>query len=133
MQYNIQKKLLCKFVNSHNYLSEIEYVKRSFNIIDGKIFVFVNDNNSNDMFLTFNIKKETNSRIKNNVISIHRKRQTNTLYTLNAMNKLIEDENGGIFDETYQIDWELYKNTMILTNDPGVKIIELKLFSIVKI
>lgn len=46
------------------------------------------------------------------------------------MNRLIEDENNGVFDKTFQLNWELYQNSIILIADPGVKIVGLKLFSV---
>jgi hypothetical protein len=46
------------------------------------------------------------------------------------MNKLIADENNGTFDKSFQLNWDLYKNSIILTNEIGVKIVPLKLFSI---
>jgi hypothetical protein len=49
------------------------------------------------------------------------------------MNKLIADENNGVFDKNYQLSWELYKNCIILTDKIGVKIVPLKLFSIQEI
>lgn len=99
-------------------------------MIDNKIFIFANENNLRELYLTFNVEKsEQNNRYKG-IISIHRKKQTNTLYTLNAMNKLIEDENNGVYDKSFQLNWDLYRNSIILTNDIGVKIIPLKLFSI---
>ena len=49
------------------------------------------------------------------------------------MNKLIVDENNGVFDKSFQLNWDFYKNSIILTNDIGVKIVPLKLFSIQKI
>lgn len=98
---------------------------------DNKIFVFANEKNLREIYLTFNIVKNVDSKIKYpNTISVHRKKQTNTLYTLNAMNRLIEDENNGVFDKTFQLNWELYQNSIILIADPGVKIVGLKLFSV---
>lgn len=98
---------------------------------DNKIFVFANEKNLREIYLTFNIVKNIDSKIKYpNTISVHRKKQTNTLYTLNAMNRLIEDENNGVFDKTFQLNWELYQNSIILVADPGVKIVGLKLFSV---
>lgn len=98
---------------------------------DNKIFVFANEKNLREIYLTFNIVKNVESKIKYpNTISVHRKKQTNTLYTLNAMNRLIEDENNGVFDKTFQLNWELYQNSIILIADPGVKIVGLKLFSV---
>lgn len=126
---NEQKQLLCTFANSTNYTQMIRQVEDQYELVDRKIFVFVNEKNLKELYLTFNILKgQINNRCKG-TISIHRKKQTNTLYTLNAMNKLIADENNGVFDKSFQLDWNLYKNSIILTNEIGVKIVPLKLFS----
>jgi hypothetical protein len=64
-----------------------------------------------------------------NTILIHRKKQTNTLYTLNAMNRLIEEEHG-CADKTYQVNWKLYENSLIITGDVSIRIIPLKISTI---
>jgi hypothetical protein len=46
------------------------------------------------------------------------------------MNRVIEDENNGVFDKNFQLNWNNYKNSIILTNEIGVKIVSLKLFSV---
>jgi len=126
-----QKQLLCTFANSTNYNQIIDEVKYQYDLIDRKLFVFVNEKNLKELYLTFNVLKgQQNNRYKG-TISIHRKKQTNTLYTLNAMNKLIAEENGGVYDKSYQLNWDLYKDCIILTNEIGVKVVPLKLFSIV--
>ena len=126
----IQKQLLCTFANSLNYIDVLKEIPNQYTLIDNKIFVFANETNLRELYLTFNVEKnDRNNRFKG-TISIHRKKQTNTLYTLNAMNKLIADENNGVYDKNFQLSWELYKNSIILTNDIGVKIVPLKLFSI---
>jgi hypothetical protein len=130
---NEQKQLLCTFSNSVQYMEVIKELPQQYTLIDNKIFIFANENNLRELYLTFNVQKnERNNRYKG-TISIHRKKQTNTLYTLNAMNKLIADENNGVFDKNFQLNWELYKNSIILTNEIGVKIVPLKLFSIQEI
>ena len=126
----IQKQLLCTFSNSTQYTTVLKEISTQYNLIDNKIFIFSNQNNLRELYLTFNVQKNEQSNRYKGTISIHRKKQTNTLYTLNAMNKLIEDENNGVFDKSYQLNWELYKNSIILTNEVGVKIVPLKLFSI---
>ncbi len=129
----MNKQLLCTFANSINYTEVIKELPQQYTLIDNKIFIFANENNLRELYLTFNVEKnERNTRYKG-TISIHRKKQTNTLYTLNAMNKLIADENNGVFDKNFQLNWELYKNSIILTNEVGVKIVPLKLFSIQEI
>ena len=125
-----QKQLLCTFSNSIQYTDALKEIPRQYKLIHNKIFIFANENNLRELYLTFNVEKnDLNNRFKG-TISIHRKKQTNTLYTLNAMNKLIADENNGVYDKNFQLSWELYKNSIILTNDVGVKIVPLKLFSI---
>lgn len=129
---NEQKQLLCTFTDSTKYLKIIDEIKNAYKLADNRIFVFSNEKNLREIYMTFNIFKDSNLKIKYpNTISVHRKKQTNTLYTLNAMNRLIEDENNGVFDKTFQLNWELYKNSIILISDPGVKIVGLKLFSII--
>ncbi len=129
----IQKQLLCTFANSLNYIDVLKEIPNQYTLIDNKIFVFANETNLRELYLTFNVEKnDRNNRFKG-TISIHRKKQTNTLYTLNAMNKLIADENNGVFDKSFQLNWDLYKNSIILTNEVGVKIVPLKLFSIQEI
>jgi len=128
----IKKQLMCRFSNSKTYTNDIDDIQKNCTLIDNKIFVLANENNLREIYLTFNIEKKENVKVRYpSTISIHRKKQTNTLYTLNAMNRLIEEENNGVFDNTYQLQWELYKDSIILINDPGVKIVPLKLFSII--
>ena len=128
-----QKQLLCTFSNSVQYTDVLKEIPQQYKLIDNKIFIFANENNLRELYLTFNVEKnDLNNRFKG-TISIHRKKQTNTLYTLNAMNKLIADENNGVFDKSFQLNWDLYKNSIILTNEVGVKIVPLKLFSISEI
>lgn len=130
---NIQKQLLCTFSNSSQYTSVLSEINQQYTLVDNKIFIFANENNLRELYLTFNVEKRDQINRYKGTISIHRKKQTNTLYTLNAMNKLIADENNGVFDKNFQLNWELYKNSIILTNDIGVKIVPLKLFSIQEI
>lgn len=125
-----QKQLLCTFSNSSQYTTTLSEIPKQYNLIDNKIFIFANENNLRELYLTFNVEKNNQNNRYKGTISVHRKKQTNTLYTLNAMNRLIEDENNGVYDKNYQLNWELYKNSIILTNDVGVKIVPLKLFSI---
>jgi hypothetical protein len=126
-----QKQLLCKFATNLNYQESVSELISQYNLVDRKVFIFVNEKNLRETFLTFNVIKNDQSIKYKGVISVHRKKQTNTIYTLNAMNKLIADENNGTFDRNFQLNWGLYTDCLILTNDVGVKIVPLKLFSIV--
>lgn len=125
-------QLLCTFSIPTDYKLLVEQVKSFYTLTNNKIFVFNNEKNNNELYLTYNILNSEAARKKlPNTISIHRKKQTNTLYTLNAMNKLITEENNGVFDKTYQLNWEYYNNSLIITNEISVKIIPLKIFDII--
>lgn len=129
-----QKQLLCTFTNSEKYLEVVNDIKNVYTLTDNKVFLFVNEKNPREVYITFNVVKNDIQKIKyKNTIGIHRKKQTNTLYTLNAMNRLIETKSGNDINKNLQLDWELYKNNIILVAGTGVKIVKLKLFSIVSL
>lgn len=127
-----EKQLLCTFTNNQDYSSLLSKIGSFYTVLENKIFVFVNSKNIKEYYLTYNVDctKSTVGKFPN-TISIHRKKMYNTLYTLNGMNKLIAEENNGIFDKSFQLNWELYRNSLILTTDIGVKLVELKLVDIV--
>jgi len=124
------KQLLCTFTNSKEYTNILEEI-RNFYSINCKIFVLCNNNNPKELYVTYNVELDGSQSKFKNTISVHRKKDTNTLYTLNAMNKLIAEENGGVFDKTFQLDWNLYRNSIILTGDVSVKIVPVKIFDII--
>lgn len=123
-------QLLCTFSTQGDYKSLVTLITESYSLSNNKIFIFSNEKNQDELFLTYNIWI-TGARKLSNTISIHRKKQTNTLYTLNAMNRLIAEENGGVFDKSFQLNWDLYKNSLIITNEISVKIIPLTIFTII--
>lgn len=55
------------------------------------------------------------------------------MYTINALNLLISSLNGGVVDKGYQVDWSNYRNTLILTQGSGYKIMKTSLFKIVDV
>jgi hypothetical protein len=67
------------------------------------------------------------TRAKHTIL-IHRKKYTNTLYTLNAMNVLIS-KSGSVDANT--LDWSLYKNSLVIINDTDIKIFSIKLEDII--
>ena len=127
---NDKRQLLCTFSTSQTYNKTIEQLKSFYSIINNKFFVFSNVNDPNEVYITYNILYASSSKFPN-TISVHRKKQTCTIFTLNSMNQLIRDENGGIFDKTFSVNWELFKDCLIITGNPSVRIIPIKLLKIV--
>lgn len=125
-----RRQLLCTFSNNYDFRSNLKEIKSFYNIYNERIFVFSNAIDPKELFLTYNvINMKKDSKKFPNTILIHRKKQTNTLYSLNALNILIKEENGS-FDKTFILDWKLYSNSLVISGDVSVRIIALKIFNV---
>jgi len=79
----------------------------------------------NNVICVYNVSFDE-KRLKD-TISINRKKQTNTLYSINALNSLIKVLNNGILDKTFVINWENYADTILLAdNITGHNVIQVK-------
>ena len=129
---NDNRQLLCTFSAVSAFKTTLEEIKKFYSVYNNRFFIFTNVTSPKEVFITYNILSEGKEFPKfPNTISIHRKKQTNTLYTLNAMNQIIKDENNGIFDKTYSVDWGLYNNSLIITGTPSIRILPIKILEIV--
>lgn len=127
-----KRQLLCTFSNVSDFRNVIDQIRKFYTVYNDALFVFYNTKNVKDLYITYNIVNDnTNFPKFPGTISIHRKRQTNTLYTLNAMNQIIRDENNGVVDKTFQINWELYKDSLIITADNLIRVISIKIYDII--
>ena len=66
-------------------------------------------------------------------ISLHRKKYSNTLYTINALNECIKNLNNGILNPKFMIPWENFKNMLLITNSDGLNKINTRIYKIEKI
>ena len=129
---NDRRQLLCTFSAAKSYKTAVGDIRNFYNIANGKFFVFSNITTPIEVFVTYNIINAGREFPKfPNTISIHRKKQTATLYTLNAMNQIIKDENGGVFDKEHSVNWNLYENSLIITGDPQIRVIPIKLLEVI--
>ena len=103
----MRTQLLCTFAHKTNLEIVTEYIKQNFEIPENRIFIFANYAKRNELYCTFNA--EDNGYRGKNTISIHRKKETNTLYTVNALNEVIKDLNNGILDKTMIIPWDAFE------------------------
>jgi hypothetical protein len=88
--------------------------------------VFANGDAPDNLYCTYNA--DAGTQRGQNTISIHRKKETNTLYTVNALNEIIRAVNNGVLDRTYQLDWSMYQNSFILTDASSYRVIDLVFF-----
>ena len=125
------RQLLCTFSDNKNFQKTVNEIRNFYDIYNRRIFIFSNEKNPTELFLTYNVLNiQRNEKKLPNTILVHRKKQSNTIYTLNSLNVLVQEEHGCL-DKTYMVDWKLYENSLILTGDVSVRIIPLKIFKIV--
>ena len=123
----MKTQLLCTFAHKLDLNIVTDYIQINYIIPEKRIFVFYNEDDPDMLYCTYNIS-ETINRTKN-TISIHRKKETNTLYTVNALNQVIRTANNGVLDKTFNLDWMNYQNSFILSdNNVGYHIVDLGFF-----
>jgi len=127
-------KLFCTFIE-HNRLQEtISTLTSRYTILYNKVFVLESPD-TEELILTYNIDV-INTNSKNelaNTILLHRKKESNTLYTINALNTLIRELNNGVLDTNYRVEWPHFRNTILLTQDGGLRQVHTKIHTIVEI
>lgn len=130
MQDQNNRQLLCTFSTIKNFQKTAEDIKKFYEVYSNRVFAFANTKNPAEIYLTYNVLNMRKDAPKFfNTILIHRKKEFNVLYTLNSMNRLIEEENGSR-DFKYILNWSLYQNSLIITGDISVKIIPLKIHTV---
>ena len=83
--------------------------------------------------LSYNVVLEKRQDFLPDSIMVHRKKETNTIYTINALNELIINLNNGVLDKKYPIEWGRYKDMMILKKPEGLKFLEIELIKVYSI
>lgn len=123
-----QTQLLCSFTTDEELYSLIKNIKETYKVVYNHIYVLQNKTNLNELYVTYNIDVDGRQRSLPNTILVHRKKQSNTIYTINALNQLIRQDNNGVLDTQFPIEWEKYKNSIILTGTSGIRVIPTKIF-----
>ena len=128
----MRTQLLCTFTTKLRLNETIDIIVGCNDILYEKVYVFQNGNDLNQLICTYNVEFIDN--YEENIIdtiSLHRKKQSNTLYTINALNEVIREKNNGVLDKSYMVDWNEFSNTLLLTNEMGLQKIPTKIFQII--
>ena len=129
----MKTQLLCTFTSKPRLNDTLDIIITCNDVLYEKVYVFQNENDLGQLICTYNIEyKYDYEESIIDTISLHRKKQSNTLYTINALNELIKEENNGVIDKTFSVDWEKFKNSIIVTNVEGTKKINTRVFDVIK-
>jgi hypothetical protein len=129
----MKTQLLCTFTNNKVLSKTIDKIIQAYDILYNKLFVLRNESDTRELMCTYNIDSSGDVVILPDTISLHRKKQTNTLYTINALNECIKTCNNGVLDTTFQLEWENYRNSILLTNDAGLRRIDTSVHEVIYI
>lgn len=128
-------QLLCTFTTNKKLDQTLMDISSKFNVIYEKIYVLQNEDKHHELICTYNVEKnrDLDFNAVANTISLHRKKITNTLYTINALNELIMEINNGVLDTKFELPWERYKNMILITNKEGLSRISTRILKIINI
>lgn len=129
----LMNKLFCSFTTKDALEERLQEINKEYKIMYGKIFVLESPD-SDEYMCTYNIELEGSSaKILGNTILLHRKKESNTLYTINALNTLIKSLNRGVLDTKFIINWPDYKNSVLLTQGEDLRKLNTSIYKIVNV
>jgi hypothetical protein len=124
-------KLFCTFTQPDNVEETVATINRKYLILFGKIFILESPQ-SDELICTYNIDTTNMSAaLMANTILLHRKKESYTLYTINALNTLIKSLNNGYLDKSYMVNWQEYKNSILLTDGPNLRKLDTAIHKII--
>ena len=129
---DLNNKLFCIFTSEPELDDLLHKIQSSYDVMYRKIFILEIKENE-EFVCTYNIDQGNVNGLPDNTIMVHRKKETNTLYTINALNELIKKLNGGIVDTSYRVEWPHYRNSILLTQHNELKQLKTKIFKILDI
>lgn len=130
----MKTQLLCTFTNKDDLTNVLREIRETYTVCN-LIYVFSNKRDREEIFITYNVEdlNTKDGKMLENTISVHRKKESNTIYTINALNQMVKEQNGGILDKTFMLDWQVYRNSIVLTNADGLRIIPTSIYDVIRL
>ena len=129
----LMNKLFCTFAKKELLDERLQEINKEYKILYNKIFVLASPE-SDEYMCTYNIEIEgPNTKILPNTILLHRKKESNTLYTINALNTLIKSLNEGVLDNKFVVNWQDYRNSILLTQGDDLRKLNTSIHKIVAV
>jgi len=130
---SLMNKLFCTFAKKELLDERLQEINKEYKILYNKIFVLASPE-SDEYMCTYNIEIEgPNTKILPNTILLHRKKDSNTLYTINALNTLIKTLNNGVLDSKFMVNWPDYRNSILLTQGEDLRKLNTSIHKIVAV
>ena len=138
MSINKRGFLLASFVTSSDeeqVLNEVNFIVDNLTLTNQYIFLFQLVNEPDKKVLTYNILPEKGKPFNPRLFTmrIHRKKQTNTLYTINALNAAVASQHDGATGKNLKLNWEPFVNSLLLTEGKKLQVHPIEVVKIFKI
>jgi hypothetical protein len=128
----MNNRLFCTFTPLNKLDSLIDGLSHKYDIMYNKMFV-LHVKSNNEYVVTYNVDQGNVNDIPENTILVHRKKESNTLYTINALNELIKKLNDGVVDTKFPVEWQHYRNCILLTQHNEIKQLNTKIYKIIEL
>jgi len=122
----LKTQLVCTFIKKYQIDDTLNDIKSEFTVLNNKAFLLRSTEINNELILSYNVLLDSHKDFLPGSILVHRKKETNTIYTINALNELIMTLNNGVLDKTYPIEWERYNDTILLKKPDGLKVLKIE-------
>ena len=128
----MNNRLFATFTQQNTLNDLVDNLSKTYDIMYKKMFVlFVKD--TNEYIITYNVEDGNINNIPVNTILVHRKKDFNVLYSINALNDLVKKLNGGFMDPNYKVNWADYKNSILFTQQGQFKQLNTKIYKIINL
>ena len=125
-------QLICLFCLEDTLDHTVGMIVKTYEVVYKRVFVLSIDG-SEELICSFNVEKGNHRKQLPSAMLVHRKKETNTLYTINSLNALIRKENNGILDNKYSVDWTKYANSLLVTSNNDLKVLNTKVYQIINL
>lgn len=130
--------LLASFVldkTDEEILSIVEALIDKVDLTNNMIFLLEDVKDPQKKILTYNVSSGSDAGRSLGLFTmrIHRKKNTNTLYTINALNLAVALDNDGKTGKEYKLDWDKYTNSLLLAINGSLVVHNVEVAKIFKI
>tara|TARA_Y100000592_G_C5415506_1_gene290377 strand:- start:61 stop:495 length:435 start_codon:yes stop_codon:yes gene_type:complete len=130
--------LLASFItgaDDDKITEEVNFIVNNMDLTNSYVFLLRNQTDPDKKIITYNAVVPRGSSFHPHLYTmrVHRKKQTNTLYTINALNAAVAEQHDGKTGRDLKLDWGVYENSLLLTVGKKLQVHPIEVVKIFKI
>ena len=130
--------LLASFLRNgddDDIMREVEFIVNNMALTNNFIFLLSHQEDKTKKMLTYNaiVEKGKPFHPRLYTMRVHRKKLTNTLYTINALNYAVALQHDGKTGRDLKLDWDKYRNCLLLPSGNKLQVHPIEVIKIFKI